>query len=141
MDIGLYSISTSVQPSSHPCPTIALSLWNDGSMVRRLKTQFTDRMLTDPHRGTISALQSTTKSYVGELLCRLSLGAAEAPFFSYDHIPYFQVCIIAKLSRGCIFLMSSWYRADELAHRIGILYAGVALANMYVLHIYKDEVI
>jgi hypothetical protein len=28
--------------------------------------------------------------------------------------------------------MSSWYRADELAHRIGILYAGVALANMYV---------
>jgi hypothetical protein len=29
--------------------------------------------------------------------------------------------------------MSSWYRADELAHRIGILYAGVALANMYAL--------
>jgi hypothetical protein len=28
--------------------------------------------------------------------------------------------------------MSSWYKADELAHRIGILYAGVALANMYV---------
>jgi hypothetical protein len=100
-------------------------------MVRRLKTQFTDRMLTDPHRGTISALQSTTKSYVGELLCRLFLGAAEAPFFSYDpFLIYIHVCIIANLSRGCIFLMSSWYRADELAHRIGILYAGVALANM-----------
>lgn len=42
--------------------------------------------------------------------------------------------VIANLIRGCIFLMSSWYRADELAHRIGILYAGVALANMYVLH-------
>ena len=27
--------------------------------------------------------------------------------------------------------MSSWYRADELAHRIAIFFAGVALANMY----------
>lgn len=27
--------------------------------------------------------------------------------------------------------MSSWYRAHELAHRIGLLYAGVALANMF----------
>jgi hypothetical protein len=33
--------------------------------------------------GMISALQATTHSYVGELLCRLFLGAAEAPFFSY----------------------------------------------------------
>ncbi|KAJ5088058.1 hypothetical protein N7456_011674 [Penicillium angulare] len=64
--------------------------------------------------GTISALQSTTKSFAGELLCRLFLGAAEAPFFS-----------------GSIFLMSSWYRTDELTHRIGIFYAGVALANMF----------
>ncbi|KUJ15999.1 MFS general substrate transporter [Mollisia scopiformis] len=64
--------------------------------------------------GMISALQATTHSFVGELLCRLFLGAAEAPFFS-----------------GCIFLMSSWYRADELAHRIAILYTGVAMANMF----------
>jgi hypothetical protein len=28
--------------------------------------------------------------------------------------------------------MSSWYKSDELAHGIGTLYAGVALANMYV---------
>jgi hypothetical protein len=34
------------------------------------------------NRGMISALQSTTKSFVEELLCRLFLGAAEAPFFS-----------------------------------------------------------
>jgi hypothetical protein len=27
--------------------------------------------------------------------------------------------------------MSSWYRADELTHRIAILYSGVALANMF----------
>ncbi|KAF2117820.1 major facilitator superfamily domain-containing protein [Lophiotrema nucula] len=64
--------------------------------------------------GMISALQATTKSYVGELMCRLFLGAAEAPFFS-----------------GCIFLMSCWYKADELAHRIAILYSGVAMANMF----------
>ena len=27
--------------------------------------------------------------------------------------------------------MSSWYRSRELAHRISILYTGVALANMF----------
>ncbi|KAJ5286992.1 hypothetical protein N7478_002678 [Penicillium angulare] len=32
---------------------------------------------------------------------------------------------------GSIFLMSSWYRTEELTHRIGIFYAGVALANMF----------
>ncbi|KAF2495132.1 MFS general substrate transporter [Lophium mytilinum] len=64
--------------------------------------------------GMISACQAATHSFVGELMCRLFLGAAEAPFFS-----------------GCIFLMSSWYRAHELAHRIAILYTGVALANMF----------
>jgi len=33
--------------------------------------------------GGISASQAATHSYVGELMCRLFLGAAEAPFFSY----------------------------------------------------------
>lgn len=47
-------------------------------------------------------------------MCRLILGAAEAPFFS-----------------GCIFLMSSWYTSKELAHRIAALYSGVALANAF----------
>lgn len=42
------------------------------------------------------------------------IGALEAPFFS-----------------GAIFLMSSWYKASELTHRIAILYGGVALANMF----------
>ncbi|KAH8651051.1 allantoate permease [Xylariales sp. PMI_506] len=64
--------------------------------------------------GTISASQAATQSFAGELVCRLFLGAAEAPFFS-----------------GAIFLMSSWYRADELTHRIAILYTGVAVANMF----------
>lgn len=31
--------------------------------------------------------------------------------------------------------MSSWYRADELAHRIAIFFAGVALANTRALPI------
>ncbi|KAL1875487.1 hypothetical protein VTK73DRAFT_10037 [Phialemonium thermophilum] len=64
--------------------------------------------------GVISACQAATHSYPSELVCRLFLGAAEAPFFS-----------------GAIFLMSSWYRAHELTHRIAILYTGVALANMF----------
>ncbi|KAF2651163.1 MFS general substrate transporter [Lophiostoma macrostomum CBS 122681] len=64
--------------------------------------------------GAISASQSATHSFAGELVCRLFLGAAEAPFFS-----------------GAIFLMSSWYRTSELTHRIAILYSGVALANMF----------
>ncbi|KAF2807706.1 MFS general substrate transporter [Mytilinidion resinicola] len=64
--------------------------------------------------GMISACQAATHSYVGELMCPLFLGAAEAPFFSW-----------------CIFLMSSWYRAHELAHRLAIFYTGVALANMF----------
>lgn len=78
-----------------------------------------------------SACQAATHSYIGELMCRLvlgnfisevdsmgttnrQLGAVEAPFFS-----------------GAIFLMSSWYKASELTHRIAILYGGVALANMF----------
>ena len=64
--------------------------------------------------GTISACQAATHSFAGELVCRLILGAAEAPFFS-----------------GAIFLMSSWYKASELTHRIAVLYAGVAMANMF----------
>ncbi|OAA60348.1 Major facilitator superfamily domain, general substrate transporter [Niveomyces insectorum RCEF 264] len=64
--------------------------------------------------GMISACQAATRSYPSELVCRLFLGAAEAPFFS-----------------GAIFLMSSWYRTFELTHRIAILFAGVALANMF----------
>jgi hypothetical protein len=39
---------------------------------------------------------------------------------------------INRQHSGCIFLMSSWYRADALAHRIAILYTGVALAKMHV---------
>jgi hypothetical protein len=54
----------------------------------------TGRNLTKLYRGTISALQSTTKSYVGELLCRLFLGAAEAPFFSYVTIPQISKCVL-----------------------------------------------
>jgi MFS family permease len=32
---------------------------------------------------------------------------------------------------GAIFLMSSWYKRNELAHRIAWFYAGNSLANMF----------
>ncbi|KAI1840158.1 hypothetical protein JX265_009371 [Neoarthrinium moseri] len=64
--------------------------------------------------GTISASQAATHSFSGLIACRFFLGFAEAPFFP-----------------GAVFLMSSWYTRNELAHRIAWFYAGSSLANAF----------
>ncbi|KAH8152035.1 uncharacterized protein LAJ45_04029 [Morchella importuna] len=64
--------------------------------------------------GAISAAQAGAHSYAGLVVARFFLGVVEAPFFP-----------------GALFLMSSWYKRDELAHRYAFFYAGSALANMF----------
>lgn len=64
--------------------------------------------------GVISACQAATHSFGGLVAARFMLGFAEAPFFP-----------------GAVFLMSSWYTRDEMAHRISWFYAGSSLANSF----------
>lgn len=64
--------------------------------------------------GVISACQAAAHSFGGLVAARFMLGFAEAPFFP-----------------GAVFLMSSWYTRDEMAHRISWFYAGSSLANSF----------
>ncbi|KAK9785531.1 putative Major facilitator superfamily domain-containing protein [Seiridium cardinale] len=64
--------------------------------------------------GTIAASQAAVHSFGALIACRFFLGFAEAPFFP-----------------GAVFLMSSWYTRNELAHRIAWFYAGSSLANAF----------
>ncbi|KAI9793284.1 MAG: hypothetical protein M1833_000783 [Piccolia ochrophora] len=64
--------------------------------------------------GMISAAQAATHSFVGLVMARFFLGFVEAPFFP-----------------AAIMMLSSWYRRDELAHRIAWFYSGSSLANAF----------
>ncbi|CAG8974116.1 hypothetical protein HYALB_00002752 [Hymenoscyphus albidus] len=64
--------------------------------------------------GVVSAAQASVKSFGPLLACRILLGVVEAPFFP-----------------GAIMLMSSWYKRQELTHRIAWFYSGSSLANMF----------
>ncbi|KAG1746432.1 major facilitator superfamily domain-containing protein [Suillus lakei] len=57
--------------------------------------------------GIMSVLTGFTKNYTGVLLARLFLGFTEGPFFA-----------------GALFLLSKWYKRDELALRIAIILCG-----------------
>jgi MFS family permease len=71
-----------------------------------------DRALNVP--ATISACTALTKSYTGLLVCRLLLGAAEAPFYP-----------------GALYLLSIFYTRKEIATRISILYSALILATSF----------
>ncbi|KAB8214648.1 major facilitator superfamily domain-containing protein [Aspergillus novoparasiticus] len=62
--------------------------------------------------GGISICMAATKNYAGILCVRIFLGFAESPFFP-----------------GALLLMSSWYKACELAVRVAIVYCGNTVAN------------
>ncbi|KAE8343733.1 hypothetical protein BDV24DRAFT_149346 [Aspergillus arachidicola] len=62
--------------------------------------------------GGISICMAATKNYAGILCVRIFLGFAESPFFP-----------------GALLLMSSWYKASELAVRVAIVYCGNTVAN------------
>ncbi|KAJ7047420.1 MFS general substrate transporter [Mycena alexandri] len=64
--------------------------------------------------GVISALTGITKNFVGALLTRFFLGFVEAAFFP-----------------GALFLLSKWYKRDEIGLRTAILYCGNIISNAF----------
>ncbi|KIK39077.1 hypothetical protein CY34DRAFT_352225 [Suillus luteus UH-Slu-Lm8-n1] len=64
--------------------------------------------------GAISALTGITKSYEGAVLARFFLGFAEGPFYP-----------------GSLFLISQWYKRDELALRVSLVSCGIPISNAF----------
>jgi len=64
--------------------------------------------------GMISCLTGITKNFVGALLTRFFLGFVEAAFFP-----------------GALFLLTKWYKRDELGLRTAILYCGNIISNAF----------
>ncbi|KAG1793937.1 major facilitator superfamily domain-containing protein [Suillus plorans] len=79
--------------------------------------------------GTISVLSGITTNYTGIVVARFFLGLAEAPFFP-----------------GVIFLVSKWYKRDEVALRIALVSCGIFLSSAFgsllasgILHGMQDK--
>ncbi|KAF9482432.1 MFS general substrate transporter [Pholiota conissans] len=64
--------------------------------------------------GTISCLTGITQNFIGALLTRFFLGFVEAAFFP-----------------GALFLLSKWYKRNELGLRTAILYCGNIISNAF----------
>ncbi|KAF9226488.1 MFS general substrate transporter [Gyrodon lividus] len=64
--------------------------------------------------GVISALTGITKDFTGALLTRFFLGFVEAAFFP-----------------GSLFLISKWYKRNEIGLRTAILYCGNIVSNAF----------
>ncbi|KAG1767864.1 MFS general substrate transporter [Suillus placidus] len=64
--------------------------------------------------GVISALTGITTNFVGALLTRFFLSFVEAAFFP-----------------GAVFLISKWYKKDEIGVRLAILYCGNVISNAF----------
>ncbi|TBU64085.1 sugar transporter [Dichomitus squalens] len=64
--------------------------------------------------GIISILTGITKDFVSALLARFFLGFVEAVFFP-----------------GALFLLSKWYKRNELGTRIALLYCGNITSNAF----------
>ncbi|KAJ5107507.1 MFS general substrate transporter [Penicillium angulare] len=62
--------------------------------------------------GGISICAAATKNFAGIMIVRVLLGFAESPFFP-----------------GALLLVSSWYKPQEIAPRVAILYCGNTIAN------------
>ncbi|CAK5275674.1 unnamed protein product [Mycena citricolor] len=64
--------------------------------------------------GTISMLTGATTNFHGALVTRFFLGFVEAAFFP-----------------GALFLISKWYKRDEIGLRTAILYTGSIISNAF----------
>ncbi|KAK2466175.1 hypothetical protein APHAL10511_001817 [Amanita phalloides] len=64
--------------------------------------------------GMISCLTGVAKNFVGALLTRFFLGFVEAAFFP-----------------GALFLLSKWYKREELGLRTALLYCGNIISNAF----------
>ncbi|KAG2369173.1 major facilitator superfamily domain-containing protein [Suillus spraguei] len=93
-----------------------LSIINVGSIVMQVPGNMILHWLERPATvipcimfiwGVISVLTGITRNYTQILIARLLLGFAEAPFFP-----------------GAIFLISAWYKRDELAVRATLISCG-----------------
>ncbi|KAL3473413.1 pantothenate transporter [Aspergillus californicus] len=62
--------------------------------------------------GGISMCAAATKNFTGIMVVRVLLGFAESPFFP-----------------GALLLVSSWYKPQEIAPRVAVLYCGNTIAN------------
>jgi MFS family permease len=62
--------------------------------------------------GGISLCTAACHNFTGILLVRFFLGFAESPFFA-----------------GALLLISSWYKPDEIAPRVALMYCGNTAAN------------
>ncbi|KAF9223222.1 MFS general substrate transporter [Gyrodon lividus] len=64
--------------------------------------------------GVISILTGVTKNFVGALVTRFFLGFVEAPFFP-----------------GSLFLISKWYKRNEIGSRTALLFLGNIISNAF----------
>ncbi|KIY51609.1 MFS general substrate transporter [Fistulina hepatica ATCC 64428] len=64
--------------------------------------------------GVLSCLTGITHNFTGAVLTRFFLGFVEAAFFP-----------------GALFLLSKWYKRDELGFRTAILYCGNIISNAF----------
>ncbi|KAJ3736423.1 sugar transporter [Lentinula guzmanii] len=64
--------------------------------------------------GMISCLTGITNNFIGALLTRFFLGFVEAAFFP-----------------GALFLLSKWYKREEIGRRTAILYCGNLISNAF----------
>ncbi|KAJ5664679.1 MFS general substrate transporter [Penicillium macrosclerotiorum] len=62
--------------------------------------------------GGISMCAAATHNFAGIMVVRVLLGFAESPFFP-----------------GALLLVSSWYKPQEIAPRVAVLYCGNTIAN------------
>jgi MFS family permease len=62
----------------------------------------------------VSGATGFVQNYHGLVVVRLLTGVVEAAYFP-----------------GCVFLLSSWYKKDELPSRIAIFYSGYTLASAF----------
>ncbi|KAF9503763.1 hypothetical protein BS47DRAFT_746938 [Hydnum rufescens UP504] len=64
--------------------------------------------------GCISVLTGVTTNFTGAVVTRFFLGVVEAAFFP-----------------GALFLLSKWYKRDELGLRTALLYCGSLISNAF----------
>ncbi|KAJ5358935.1 MFS general substrate transporter [Penicillium cataractarum] len=62
--------------------------------------------------GGISMCAAATHNFAGIIVVRVLLGFAESPFFA-----------------GALLLISSWYKPQEIAPRVAVMYCGNTIAN------------
>ena len=80
--------------------------------------------------GLITALTGVAHNFVGVLLARLFLGICESVFFPVSCRRRMFARVLTKW-QGALFLLSKWYKHDELSLRATLLICGLFLSNAF----------